>query len=354
MKKILLLSGDGIGPEITKEALKILNIITEKKQLQVELVDGLMGGIAIDAEGVPLPESTIQQLKEVDAVLLAAIGGPKWENLPQHLKPEKGLLQLRKELDTFANIRPAKVFSALRDASSLKPEIIDGVDLLIVRELTSGIYFGEPRGSQNESTYFNTMIYSEDEIRRVVRVAAQAAMQRDKRLCSVDKANVLEVSQFWRDVTIQTIESDFPEVELSHLYVDNAAMQLINNPRQFDVVVTSNLFGDILSDESAMLTGSIGLLASASLGDGSKPAIYEPVHGSAPDIAGQGVANPIAMILSLGMLLEHSFGMVDEASMITKAIENVLDKENKTRDLGGTLSTSAMGDCIAAELSSMF
>ena len=296
-KKILVLKGDGIGPEIMDEALKIIQLFKDTKGLELELTEGLMGGIAIDQTGDPLPKETVSLLSEVDAVLLAAIGGPKWEDLPQAKKPEKGLLRLRKELDTFANLRPARVFPALASASALKENIISGVDLLIVRELTGGIYFGEPRGQGPNGTHLNTMIYSEPEIRRVVKVAADAAMKRSKRLCSVDKANVLEVSQFWREITEQVIKNDYPEIELSHLYVDNAAMQLVSNPKQFDVVVTSNLFGDILSDEAAMLTGSIGLLASASLGDGNRAGIFEPVHGSAPDIAGQGIANPIAMIL---------------------------------------------------------
>lgn len=349
-KRILVLAGDGIGPEITNEALKVLEAIEKKKQISFQISEGLLGGIAIDKTNDPLPIETINQLNKVDAVLLAAIGGPKWENLPQDKKPEKGLLRLRKELDAFANLRPAKVFSCLADSSTLKREIIEGVDLLVVRELTGGIYFGFPRGQIDSTTYTNTAIYSEAEIKRIIICACEQAMRRSKKLCSVDKANVLEVSQFWRNITIETVKTQFPEIELSHLYIDNAAMQLIRNPRQFDVLVSSNLFGDILSDESAMLTGSIGLLPSASLGDGSKPGLYEPVHGSAPDIAGQGKANPIAMILSLSMLLESSLNMPEEAKLISQAVEEALNEGCRTADIAKSgekvLSTSEMGDII--------
>lgn len=356
-KRILVLEGDGIGPEITVEALKVLNLISKKCGVSFEITNGLIGGKAIDETGDPLPAETKQKLKEVDAVLLAAIGGPKWENLPNDKKPEKGLLGLRKELEAFANIRPAKVFSCLADSSTLKKEVISGVDLVVVRELTGGIYFGHPRGISKingETVYLNTAVYSEAEIRRIVKCACEQAMLRKKKLCSVDKANVLEVSQFWRDITIDFVSKNFPEIELSHMYVDNAAMQLIRNPKQFDVIVTSNLFGDILSDEASMLTGSIGLLPSASLGDGSKPGIYEPVHGSAPDIAGQKKANPIAMILSLAMLLENTFSMSKEARAIEKSIEKILDKGIRTADIAKpgekTVSTSEVGDAICAEL----
>ncbi len=349
MKKILILKGDGIGPEIIKEAIKVLEIIEKKNNIKFEFHEALIGGQAIDKYNDPLPQETIEKLKIVDAVLLSAIGGPKWENLPQDKKPEKGLLRLRKELNAFANLRPAKVFSCLAEASTLKKEIIDGIDLMIVRELTGGIYFGMPRGKVNDS-YVNTASYSEEEIRRIVKCAAQIAMKRKKKLCSVDKANVLEVSQFWREITIDTINKDFPEIELSHMYVDNCAMQLIRNPKQFDTIVTSNLFGDILSDEASMLTGSIGLLASASIGDGSKPALFEPIHGSAPDIAGQNKANPIAMILSTAMMLDYSFNMNKEALIISNAVETILNNGYRTADLGGELKTSEIGDLICQEI----
>jgi 3-isopropylmalate dehydrogenase len=360
MNKILVLPGDGIGPEITKEALKVLNTIEKFSGKKFDIQYGALGGSAIDEFGDPLPEKTLQQLKEVQAVLLAAIGGPKWEALPQDKKPERGLLRLRKELDTFANLRPAKVFNCLADASTLKREVIEGVDLLVVRELTGGIYFGTPRGAlvnDHEKIFVNTAVYSEAEIGRIVVCACKQAMQRGKKLCSVDKANVLEVSQFWRDVTTQIVSNYYPEIELSHMYVDNAAMQLVRNPKQFDVIVTSNLFGDILSDEASMLTGSIGLLPSASLGDGSKPGLFEPVHGSAPDIAGQNKANPIAMVLSLAMLLENSFSMSKEARVIEKAVENVLEAGHRTGDIarpGETVvGTTQMGDLIVKELESL-
>lgn len=346
--KILLLSGDGIGPEISEQALKVLNIIETKKNIQFEIIEGLMGGIAIDQTNSPLPQETLDKLNDVDAVLLAAIGGPKWENLPQHQKPEKGLLQLRKHLDAFANLRPAKVFPCLAQHSSLKPEIISGIDILIVRELTSGIYFGEPRARE-----YNTMRYTEDEIARVIRVAADSAMKRNKQLCSVDKANVLEVSQMWRDIATNIISKEYPEINLTHMYVDNCAMQLIHNPKQFDVIVTSNLFGDILSDEASMLTGSIGLLPSASLGNNNKPGIFEPVHGSAPDIAGQGIANPIAMILSLSMMLKYAFDLPEIANNIEQAVENTLEAGNLTKDLGGTLGTQDIGQKICDNLSEL-
>ena len=348
-KNILVISGDGIGPEIMAEALKVLDVISEKKNIKFSLQEGLLGGIAIDKEGSPFPDSTREKLKQVDAVLLSAIGGPKWEELAQDKKPEKGLLGIRKELGAFANLRPAKIFSCLADRSTLKKEIIEGVDLLVVRELISGVYFGEPRGKYHDYA-LNTMYYNEAEVRRVVKCAAEWAMKRQKRLCSIDKANVLEVSQFWRDITEDVIKKDFPEVQLSHMYVDNAAMQLIRSPKQFDVIVTSNLFGDILSDEASMLTGSIGLLPSASVGDGSKPALFEPIHGSAPDIAGQGKANPIAMILSLAMLLEYTFKMNEEAAAINKAVESVLDEGHRTFDLGGAIETKEMGTLIANKL----
>jgi 3-isopropylmalate dehydrogenase len=355
--RILVLPGDGIGPEITKEALKVLKTIEEKRSLKFGLSEGLLGGVAIDQTGDPLPEITIKQLKQADAVLLASIGGPKWDNLPNNKRPEKGLLRLRKELDAFANLRPAKVFSCLADSSTLKKEVIDSVDLLVVRELTGGIYFGQPRGMIDDKTCINTAAYTEAEVKRIIVCACQQAMRRNKRLCSVDKANVLELSQFWRDIAIETVQKDFPEIQLSHLYIDNAAMQLIRNPKQFDVLVSSNLFGDILSDEAAMLTGSIGLLPSASLGDGTRPGIFEPVHGSAPDIAGQGKANPIAMILSLAMLLEAGLGLGTEGKAVEKAVEKTLDAGYRTSDIAKpgekVLSTTEMGDVICDSLKSL-
>ncbi|MDX1918133.1 MAG: 3-isopropylmalate dehydrogenase [Candidatus Caenarcaniphilales bacterium] len=355
--RLLLLPGDGIGPEIMHEAVKVLSLISTKYDLTFETREGLLGGAAIDNTGDPFPPETQKALQEVDAVLLAAIGGPAWENLPHAQKPESGLLRLRKELRAFANLRPVKIFDPLVDSSTLKKEVIAGIDLLVVRELTGGIYFGQPRGEvadMSEKTVANTDVYSQSEIRRIVRLAAHCAKNRSGRLCSVDKANVLEVSQFWREVTNQVISEEFPEIELSHMYVDNAAMQLIRNPRQFDVIVTSNLFGDILSDEASMLTGSIGMLPSACIGDGSKPGLYEPVHGSAPDIAGQGKANPIAMILSLAMLLKESFQLQMVASQIEKAVIRVLDQNCRTADLVKTgekyLTTGEMGDQICSAL----
>ena len=352
--KILVLPGDGIGPEITTECLKILEKIEKKEKIKLEVKEGLLGGQAIDQMGNPLPPDTIKQLKEVDAVLLAAIGGPKWDNLPSEQRPEKGLLGLRKELKTFANLRPAKVFDCLADASSLKKEVISGVDLLVVRELTGGIYFGEPRGQVADQTFANTAIYQEAEIKRIIVCACQQAMKRSRKLCSIDKANVLEVSQFWREIAIKTVQEEFPEIELSHLYIDNAAMQLVKNPKQFDVLVSSNLFGDIISDEAAMLTGSIGLLPSASLGDGSQPGLFEPVHGSAPDIAGQDKANPIAMILSLAILLEDTYKLTRSAISINQAVEEVLKEGYRTADLikpdQKPIGTKAMGDLIYRKL----
>ena len=347
--KLTVLPGDGIGKEVTSEALKVLEAVGKRFGHQIETQSALIGGAALDAVGEPLPLETIRQCKQSDAVLLGAIGGPKWDRNPAHLKPEKGLLGIRKALGNYANLRPAKIFSALQDASTLKPEVIDGVDLLIVRELTGGIYFGEPRGffrsaeggqatSQGSGNAtletathaLNTEIYSVMEIERIVRRAFELARQRRRKLCSVDKANVMESSQLWRHVAVR-IAQDFPEVEFSQLYVDNCAMQLVANPRQFDVIVTSNLFGDILSDEAAMLTGSIGMLPSASIG-GQVP-IYEPVHGSAPDIAGKDLANPLAAILTLAMMFKYSFQLPDEALAIEDAVETVLHRGLRTRDL---------------------
>lgn len=343
-KKIALIPGDGIGPEITKETLKILKVLVPNFEYQ-ELD---LGGVAIDKTGSPFPDETRSKVKQVDAVLMAAIGGPKWDNLPRDKRPETGLLGLRKELKTFANIRPAIVFDSLAHLSTLKEEVVAGTDLVVVRELTGGIYFGKP-SENNGKVALNTMIYSVEEVDRIARVAFDLAMKRSKRLCSVDKANVLDVSQLWRDV-VTKVAQDYPQVELSHMYVDNAAMQLIKNPKQFDVIVTGNLFGDILSDEASMLTGSIGLLPSASLGDGSLPGLYEPVHGSAPDIAGKGLANPMAMMLSAAMMLKYSFNMIKEAELIENAIQETLAEGIRTPDLGGRATTTEIGEAILAKL----
>jgi 3-isopropylmalate dehydrogenase len=342
VKKIALIPGDGIGPEITKETLKVLS----KLDLDFDYREFDLGGVAIDKHGVPFPKETQQGIKEADAVLMAAIGGPQYDNLPREKRPETGLLALRKELKTFANIRPALVFDSLANLSSLKEDVVKGTDLIVVRELTGGIYFGEP-SSNDGNVGINTMIYNKEEVKRIAKVAFEFAQKRTKKLCSVDKANVLNVSQLWRDAVIETAK-DFPDVELTHMYIDNAAMQLIKNPKQFDVIVTGNLFGDILSDEASMLTGSIGLLPSASIGDGSLPGLYEPVHGSAPDIANQGKANPMAMILSAAMMLRFSFGLDTEAKILEDAIQDVLNQGIMTADLGGSASTIEIGDAIAS------
>lgn len=339
-KTIALIPGDGIGPEITKETIKVLKVLAP----DFEYIELDLGGVAIDKTGSPFPEETKKKVKEVDAVLMAAIGGPKYDDLPREKRPETGLLALRKELQTFANIRPAMVFGSLAHLSSLKEEVVSGTDLIVVRELTGGIYFGQPSSNDGE-TGINTMIYTKAEVKRIAKVAFEFAMKRGKRLCSVDKANVLNVSQLWRDAVIEE-SKNYPEVELSHMYVDNAAMQLIKNPKQFDVIVTGNLFGDILSDEASMLTGSIGLLPSASLGTGELPGLYEPVHGSAPDIAGQGLANPMAMMLSAAMMLRHSFSMDKEAALLEDSVQAVLAKGIMTPDLGGKANTIEIGDAV--------
>jgi 3-isopropylmalate dehydrogenase len=343
-KTIGLISGDGIGPEITEATLLVLKEVAP----DFKYIDLDLGGVAIDKTGSPFPDETKAKLKEVDAVLMAAIGGPQYDNLPRDKRPETGLLALRKELQTFANIRPARVFDSLANLSSLKPEIVRGTDLVVVRELTGGIYFGQP-SSNDGNRALNTMVYEKSEVTRIAHVAFCLARKRSKRLCSVDKSNVLNVSQLWRDAVIE-VSKDYPDVELSHMYVDNAAMQLIKDPKQFDVIVTSNLFGDILSDESAMLTGSIGLLPSASTGDGSLPGLYEPVHGSAPDIAGQGLANPIAMVLSAAMMLRLSFDMSKEAAILEAAVEAVLAQGILTGDLGGSAKTKDVSEALVVEV----
>jgi 3-isopropylmalate dehydrogenase len=354
--QIAVLPGDGIGPEVVQEALKILRRLGVKFGHQFHVREGLAGGAALDAVGEPLPADTLKLCKSSDAVLLGAVGGPKWDNNPPPRKPEKALLGLRKELGLYANLRPAKMYASLLDASSLKREIVRDVDLLVVRELTGGLYFGEPRGieeSDGEEVGVNTLRYSASEIERIAVVAFEAAQKRKKNVCSVDKANILETSQLWRKV-VSSVGKRYPDVHLHHMYVDNCSMQLIRSPGQFDVILTENLFGDILSDEAAMLTGSIGMLPSASLG--GKVALYEPVHGSAPDIANQGKANPIATIASVGMMLRYSFHLQDEADAIEKAIEKVLAVGYRTADLLQSqasqtlLKTSAMGDHLAEAL----
>jgi len=346
--KIGVIKGDGIGPEIVDEAINVLDATAAKFGFNLEYEEFLLGGAAIDATGVPLPPETIAGVKRVDAVLFGAIGGPKWDNLERHLRPETGLLGLRKEMGTFANLRPATVYDELINASTLKPKIVKGVDIMVVRELTGGIYFGEPREYTPEKAY-NTMVYTKEEIKRIAKVAFDIAMKRDKRVCSVDKANVLEVSQLWREV-VEEVSKEYPEVELTHMYVDNAAMQLIRNPKQFDVIVTGNIFGDILSDAASMLSGSIGLLPSASIG--SKVGLYEPIHGSAPDIAGQGIANPIATIASAAMMLKYGLGEVEAANAIEDAIKKALTDGYRTGDIGAfdakeIVSCSEMGSIIA-------
>lgn len=357
-KNVLILPGDGIGPEISAEVDKVLSLVNQKHGLGLVLEQGLVGGAAIDAAGSAFPEKTWQQCQSTDAILLACVGGPKWDSLPPAERPEiGGLLQIRSRLELFANLRPAILYPQLADASSLKPELVSGLDILIVRELTGGIYFGQPRGirvnDQGVREGFNTYVYDENEIRRIGKVAFETAMKRNKKLCSVDKANVLEVTMLWREI-MDDMSKDYPEVELSHMYVDNAAMQLIREPKQFDVIVTGNMFGDILSDAAAMLTGSIGMLPSASLDINGK-GMYEPCHGSAPDIAGKGIANPLAMILSAAMMLRHSLSMPAVADEIEAAVESVLDQGLRTADIyseGTTrVSTEQMGDAVVAALS---
>jgi 3-isopropylmalate dehydrogenase len=346
--KIALIKGDGIGPEIIDEAVKVLDSVASCFDFDFEYEEALMGGCAYDMTGDPLPQETINISLNSDAVLFGAIGGQKWDNLPREKRPESGLLRFRKELGVYANLRPATVFDELINASSLKPEVIKGVDLMVVRELIGGIYFGEPKG-RNENRGWNTMVYTREEIVRIAHQAFKIAMTRSKRVCSIDKANVLDVSQLWREVVIE-VAQEYPEVELSHMYVDNAAMQLIRDPRQFDVMLTGNIFGDILSDEASMLSGSIGLLPSASVG--AKIGVYEPIHGSAPDIAGQGIANPIATILSASMMLRYALGENDAADKIDAAVKRALKEGYRTKDLAQydakeVCSTSEMGSIIA-------
>ncbi len=357
-KKIAVLPGDGIGIEIVAQAVKVLECLNADFGLNAEMEQGLVGGSAYDETGSPLPEATLKLAKEADAVLLGAVGGYKWESLNISVRPEKGLLGLRSELELFANLRPAILYPQLAHASTLKPEVVSGLDIMIVRELTGGIYFGQPRGvrelENGEKQGFNTLIYKESEIERITHVAFETAMKRNKRLCSVDKANVLECTELWREV-VERVSKDYPEVELSHMYVDNAAMQLVRAPKQFDVMVTTNMFGDILSDCAAMLTGSIGMLPSASM-DKNQKGMYEPIHGSAPDIAGQDIANPLATILSVAMMLRYSLGAEELAVKVEKAVDDVLNQNLRTEDIytqGDTkVGTSAMGDAVVAALKS--
>ncbi len=355
-KKILILPGDGIGPEVVTQARAVLDLVNQQHGLKLVLDEGLIGGAAIDATGSPLPEETVIKAKGSAAILLGAVGGPKWESLPMANRPEKGLLAIRSKLNLFANLRPAILYPQLASASSLKPEVVAGLDILIVRELTGGLYFGQPRGirtlANGEREGFNSCHYNESEIIRIGRVAFDLAMKRNKQVCSVDKANVLETTELWREV-MESLRSEYPEVKLSHMYVDNAAMQLVRAPKQFDVIVTSNMFGDILSDEAAMLTGSIGMLPSASLNDQGQ-GMYEPCHGSAPDIAGKGIANPLATILSVAMMLRYSLNSPKAAEAIEAAVSTVLDQGLRTADIytEGTqkVSTEHMGHAILAAL----
>lgn len=355
-KTIAILAGDGIGPEITAEAVKVLNALRDGWGLDVVTESALIGGAAYAATGKPLPEETLALAQAADAILLGAVGGPQWENLDSSIRPEKGLLGIRSALGLFANLRPALLYPQLIAASTLKPEVVAGLDVMIVRELTGGIYFGQPRGVRHlaggEREGLNTLVYRESEIRRIARLAFTIAMKRKRRVCSVDKANVLEATELWREIVTE-VAKEFPEVELTHMYVDNAAMQLVRAPKQFDVMVTTNMFGDILSDCAAMLTGSIGMLPSASLDERGK-GMYEPIHGSAPDIAGQGIANPLAMILSVAMMLRYSLQEPTHATRLEEAVDAVLEQGLRTPDIyspGTTqVSTGAMGDAIVEAL----
>jgi len=354
---IAVLPGDGIGPEIVREALKVLDVLNREYGLNAEWEEAAIGGAGYDAAGDPYPEATRKLARAADAVLLGAVGGPKWEPLDKPLRPETGLLGIRADLGLFANYRPTRVHRQLLDASTLKPEIIDGVDIMVVRELISGVYFGQPHGIVEEGGQrkgVNTMSYTEGEVARIARMAFAAARLRSGKACSVDKANVLDVSEFWREIVCRVHDDEFSDIELSHMYVDNAAMQLIRNPKQFDVIVTSNLFGDILSDEASMLTGSIGMLPSASIGE--KHALYEPIHGSAPDIAGRNRANPLATILSVSMMLKYTLNRNDLAGKVDAAVEAVLDDGVRTFDLAGgsrAVSCSEMGDAVGGKLKAM-
>jgi 3-isopropylmalate dehydrogenase len=360
-RKVLVLPGDGIGPEIMREVLRVVELFDRRRIASFEIAEDMVGGAAYEAYGTPLADTTLAKALASDAVLFGAVGGPKWETLPFELQPERGLLRLRKEMDLFANLRPAVVFGALADASSLKRELVVDLDLMIVRELTGGIYFGDPRGIEilpdGTRRGINTEVYSEAEIERVTRAAFELARKRRGRVCEVDKANVMESGLLWREVA-RRVQADYADVELSFMYADNCAMQLVRNPKQFDVIVTSNLFGDILSDCAAMLTGSLGMLPSASLGapdaTGQRKALYEPVHGSAPDIAGKDVANPLACILSFAMMLRYSFDLTEEADLVEDAVRRALAAGVRTSDIvqpnTGRVSTRVMGDTVLREL----
>lgn len=363
-KKILILPGDGIGPEVMGEVRRVLDWFAGKRGLTMEIAEDCVGGAAFDKYGSPLADSTLAKAKESDAVLLGAVGGPKWAKNAYDKRPEQGLLSLRKELGLFANLRPAIVFDALIDASTLKPEIVRGLDIMIVRELTGGVYFGEPRGisdiGNGERRGINTQVYTTSEIVRIARVAFDLSRKRKNKVCSCEKANVMESGLLWREEVTKLHAAEYKDVELSHMYADNCAMQLLKAPSQFDVILTDNLFGDILSDEAAMLTGSLGMLPSASIGardqSGRQPAMYEPIHGSAPDIAGRGVANPLASILSAAMMFRYSFGWAEEAAMIEKAVKNVLNNGIRTADILSEgikpASTAAMGAAVVGQLES--
>ena len=354
-KKILVLPGDGIGQEIVAEAVKVINAL-QADGLDVQMEEALVGGTAYDATGTPLPEETLTKAREADAILLGAVGGYKWESLDISVRPEKGLLGLRAELDLFANLRPAILYPQLADASTLKAEVVSGLDIMIVRELVGGIYFGQPRGvrilDNGEREGYNTLVYKESEVKRIAQVAFDIARKRGSKVCSVDKANVLEVTEMWRDV-VNELHEDNKDIVLSHMYVDNAAMQLVRAPKQFDVMVTTNMFGDILSDCAAMLTGSIGMLPSASL-NAKGQGMYEPIHGSAPDIAGQGIANPLATILSVAMMLRYSLDESAMADRIENAVDKVLDQKLRTADIYSDgmkqVGTAEMGDAVIAAL----
>lgn len=349
-KTLLLLPGDGIGPEVIAEVRRVARALWPDLALE----EAPFGGAALDAGGAPVSDATVVRAKTVDAVLMGAVGGPKWAGVARHLRPEAGLLRLRKEMEVFANIRPALCFAALADASALKREIVEGLDIVIVRELTGGVYFGEPRGIEDigggEKRGVDTQVYTSAEIRRVARVAFELARKRGVLVHSAEKSNVMETGLLWREEVTKLHAADYADVKLEHILADNCAMQLVKAPRQFDVIVTDNLFGDILSDEAAMLTGSIGLLPSAALGEAGKPGLYEPVHGSAPDIAGQGLANPLAAILSFEMALRLSLGRADLADRLSAAVKTALDKGARTRDLGGAMGTREMGDAVLAAL----
>ena len=360
-KKLLMLPGDGIGPEVMAVAERVIEWYAKRRSLTFDVDSDLIGGISFDTHGTPLTDSAVARAKQADAVLLGAVGGSKWDGLAREHKPEAGLLRIRKEMGLFANLRPAVVFPALAEASSLRSELVAGLDIMIVRELTGGIYFGEPRGIDElgggERKGYNTMVYTTSEVRRIARSAFELARKRDGRVCSVDKANVLDVSVLWREEVIKLHDEEFSDIDLSHMYVDNAAMQLVREPKQFDVIVTGNMFGDILSDAAAMLTGSLGMLPSASLGEevgGRIPALYEPVHGSAPDIAGKDAANPLAILQSFSMMLRYSFGLNDEAALLDSAIDGVLNSGLRTADImqdkKARVSTSTMADAILREL----